>query len=1181
MRTGTSDKRLLSGGGRVSFAVLAAIFAVLAAIFAVLAAILVVPQVVSSARTEASSARHVVGRGVRRAVHVYANERSGVDDPIAVAFSPMSGLMYLASRVSGQSGTVLGMTELDTAVRGHDTIDLSVDVADGVNLAFDARFGRLLVIEHPGNIITSVSEGDEEGLDPSTIKRMRIAGWSVGDPEGITVTPNGTVYVLDAATRQITRLDPDEGGSLHPAATSIDLAALGVKGAHGLAFDPSTGHLHVFDRQAHALVELTTDGQVVDTRTLSDLGVADAASISFAPTADTTDADTRQGLFIVGAQSMQSTTQVLSEVSLQAAAAPQGTMIASSLLHRTDTALWDPPSPDPSGLAYIAASNKLMIVDGEVEETVNGITHFQGANEWDTTLAGTVTRTANISKIVPTVTPMTNEPTDIAYDPVANRYFVSDDDALRVYTLYPGADNLFGTADDTWTVFSTGTYGNGDPEGITFDTWHQHIFVSDGVNDEIYEYTLDGALVQHFDVERYGVSDPEGVDFNTASGTLVVLSNIGNPIAVETTLAGGLLRTVDLSAMGPVAPAGLVVAPASDGSGAPSYYVVDRGIDNNSNPNIIDGFMAEMSAPPTLPAGFNTPPVVDAGADAAVDLPNTGSLHGVVTDDGQPSNTMTYSWTTDSGPGNVVFGNATALDTTASFDTPGTYILRLTASDGQLSGDDTVTLTVTGIGTGSIFDTAVSTSTDDAEESSTGGMTMGSSDLELVYDGSNQVVGIRFNGIPIPTGVAIESAYLQFTTDEVQNETTNLVIRGQAADNAATFASTNFAVSSRPRTTASIAWAPAPWMALGEAGADQRTPDLAPVVQEIVNRTGWASGNSLAFIITGTGHRTAHAFDFGTGAPKLHIVYGPTPANTAPVVDAGPDVSVNMPSAVTLAGTVTDDGLPQPASLTWSTVSGPGTVNFANASAASTTASFSAAGTYVLQLAASDGEFSSSDDVTVTVNPATDLIFADGFETGDLSAWSSTVAPSKLSVSNGAPLYGTYSLRVAVNDNNPGYVVDATPVAEARYRARFQFDLAGLTMAQNDLHRIFSVVTSTGVEVGRVEVRFSAQNQYQVRISAQDDQAVAINSNWIAITTGKRTVEIDWQASSAPGANSGNMTLWIDGTQRATLTSIDSDLQRIEATHLGAVQGIDTGTRGTYVFDAFESRRNTYIGAPV
>jgi hypothetical protein len=44
------------------------------------------------------------------------------------------------------------------------------------------------------------------------------------------------------------------------------------------------------------------------------------------------------------------------------------------------------------------------------------------------------------------------------------------------------------------------------------------------------------------------------------------------------------------------------------------------------------------------------------------------------------------------------------------------------------------------------------------------------------------------------------------------------------------------------------------------------------VIQEIVNRSGWASGNALALIVTGTGERVAESYD-GSAAPELHIEY--------------------------------------------------------------------------------------------------------------------------------------------------------------------------------------------------------------------------------------------------------------------------------------------------------------------
>jgi poly(3-hydroxybutyrate) depolymerase len=90
----------------------------------------------------------------------------------------------------------------------------------------------------------------------------------------------------------------------------------------------------------------------------------------------------------------------------------------------------------------------------------------------------------------------------------------------------------------------------------------------------------------------------------------------------------------------------------------------------------------------------NLPPSVDAGKDSVVILPATASLDATVTDDGKsPGNaTPTVTWSKVSGPGTVTFGNASAVDTTASFSTGGVYVLKLTASDGVLSSSDTVTV---------------------------------------------------------------------------------------------------------------------------------------------------------------------------------------------------------------------------------------------------------------------------------------------------------------------------------------------------------------------------------------------------------------------------------------------------------------------------------------------------------
>jgi subtilisin family serine protease len=83
--------------------------------------------------------------------------------------------------------------------------------------------------------------------------------------------------------------------------------------------------------------------------------------------------------------------------------------------------------------------------------------------------------------------------------------------------------------------------------------------------------------------------------------------------------------------------------------------------------------------------------------------------------------------------------------------------------------------------------------------------------------------------------------------------------------------------------------------------------------------------------------------------------------------EAGPDRTVTLPAAASLDGTAPAVGT---VTYTWSKVSGPGNVAFANASAVDTTATFSAAGSYVLRLQAVNGSFTGSDTMNVTASAA-------------------------------------------------------------------------------------------------------------------------------------------------------------------------------------------------------------------
>ena len=98
----------------------------------------------------------------------------------------------------------------------------------------------------------------------------------------------------------------------------------------------------------------------------------------------------------------------------------------------------------------------------------------------------------------------------------------------------------------------------------------------------------------------------------------------------------------------------------------------------------------------TVVLTVNKAPVVNAGPDQTITLPDSATLTGSAPDDGIPSPpaASTYTWSKVTGPGTVTFGDMHAASTTASFSTSGSYSLKLTASDSVFTGTDTVVVTV-------------------------------------------------------------------------------------------------------------------------------------------------------------------------------------------------------------------------------------------------------------------------------------------------------------------------------------------------------------------------------------------------------------------------------------------------------------------------------------------------------
>ncbi len=189
--------------------------------------------------------------------------------------------------------------------------------------------------------------------------------------------------------------------------------------------------------------------------------------------------------------------------------------------------------------------------------------------------------------------------------------------------------------------------------------------------------------------------------------------------------------------------------------------------------------------------------------------------------------------------------------------------------------------------------------------SSPGALYFSSTDLEMSLDGSrgHQSIGMLFDNVTPDHGAQIDNAYLEFTADQANSGSVTLKVSAADVDNASPWTTTyavDHAVDSDASdgstgTTATVTWTPAAWSS-NEVGADTRV-NVTAIVQEIVDRANWDTGNDMAFAVqyvSGADKRTAKR----SPAPKLHIEWSEETISTNGngYVDADSDGDADNPT---------------------------------------------------------------------------------------------------------------------------------------------------------------------------------------------------------------------------------------------------------------------------------------------
>ena len=204
----------------------------------------------------------------------------------------------------------------------------------------------------------------------------------------------------------------------------------------------------------------------------------------------------------------------------------------------------------------------------------------------------------------------------------------------------------------------------------------------------------------------------------------------------------------------------------------------------------------------------------------------------------------------------------------------------------------------------------IAANTDDAEQDGAN-VRLGGNDLHIGPD----FVGLRFVNVGLPKDATIMSATVQFTASATDIDPATVAIVAEADFNAATFSNTDNDISNRPPTVHSVPWSPGPWNN-NEKGPTELTPDLSPLLTELVGRADWSGKSPVVLIFQpGTGQRRAVSFSNDpTHAAVLQVTFT-APLSVDVPVCATPDIvaqNVNgmLPPAVADAdchGRVTDN----------------------------------------------------------------------------------------------------------------------------------------------------------------------------------------------------------------------------------------------------------------------------------
>lgn len=509
--------------------------------------------------------------------------RLGVTQPAGLAYVRERGILLVARR--GKNRTRLLQISALRVPAGTSSLP---KLSHPSTLAFDSEGGGLVAVGRR-ELIRIRPSG--LGLRRPEVVTRDLRSLRLRDPQGAAFdTTTRRWLVLDSGARSLVAVAGVNGAPTRPA--RVSLARLGSRTLRGLAFNPTDRLLYTAAVDRGLVYALDLRGRLRKTYSIRNASMQRLSGLAFGRSSNPQDAPSVQSLYVSDSGSASMLGRIV-EFSLTPSKTNTSSVVAF-LGVTIDTGKLSPPSPDPSGIVYLAGEDSLLIADSEVEE----LPSFKGANLFKVKRNGMLVGTGNTLSV-------SSEPTGLALHPATSALYVSDDNRRTVSRHLAGTDGQWGTPGGSASSFRTVPLGSRDPEDVAFDPRTGRLYICEGRVAKIVEVDpINGVFgdgddrVVELDLTRFGIEDAEGLGYDPQGDTLVVADRT-EPRLIEITKDGKLVRDISLAAIAAhISPADVTVAPsAGRGGRAWSYWVVDRGVDSRRNPGQNDGRIYEVRLP--------------------------------------------------------------------------------------------------------------------------------------------------------------------------------------------------------------------------------------------------------------------------------------------------------------------------------------------------------------------------------------------------------------------------------------------------------------------------------------------------------------------------------------------------------------------------------------------------------